>query len=242
MNEVIRRKEPMNAAISQGDPMLFTKHYMGWLEVTAYVMAQRAGKVQPTADGSVPELPKRDWVLGGVQTIGNDSCFAFGISTAIRGDKESFDLMESTLLEQMGENFPGSFAIWHFRQECDAPETLDDHIGKIGKSLMNGETMEPKDTWNAGVRFLEKARTSNFVVELVPQIANWLRKRMLDITKNADNLKNPASNVPLVKAALKEERNDQSFIAELLLSAVDLVDMELTEDYHGLLKSVSRRL
>jgi hypothetical protein len=45
-----------------------------------------------------------------------------------------------------------------------------------------------------------------------------------------------------VREALEEKRNDQSFIAATLLAAMPAVDMELDEDYMGLVKSVARRV
>lgn len=245
MNEVIKRKEPMNKAIMEVNPDLFVKSLPGWLEVTHFVMAQRAGTAKPlNEDGSLPALTKSDLNTSGTQKIANDSVFSFAISAALKGDKAAFDKVEKELVALYGENFPGSFAFWHFKQEPDAkPETLDDYVGMIGKTMLDQGHFEPKDTWNAGVRFLEKIRGSNFVVELTGPLAQWHRDVWEKIiTQLKSQLVDPDNNVPPIKKELEETRNDQSFIAALLLSAVAAVDQELTEDYQGLLKSVSRRI
>ncbi|HYP57358.1 MAG TPA: hypothetical protein VEQ35_03630 [Beijerinckia sp.] len=235
----------MNKAITEVDPDLFVQSLPGWLEVTHFVMAQRAGNAKPlNADGSLPALTKSDLNTSGTQKIANDSVFSFAMSAALKGNKAAFDKVEKELTAQYGENFPGSFAFWHFKQEPDAkPETLDDYVGMIGKTLLESGHFEPKDTWNAGVRFLEKARGSNFVVELTIPLALWHRDVWTSIiTQLKSQLVDPDNNIPPIKQELAEERNDQSFIAALLLSAVAAVDQELTEDYQGLLKSVSRRV
>jgi len=244
MNEVLRRKAPMNLAITEVDPSLFSESLPGWLEVTAHVMAQRAGTAKPNPDGSIPALSKGELNNSGVQTIANDSVFAFGIAAALKADKAAFAKIEKDLIALYGENYPGSFAVWHFKQEPDAkPETIDDHVGMICRTLMEDGHFEPKDIWNAGVRMLEKARKSNFVVELTTPLAQWHRDQWTTITTQLKTqLVEPETNVPPIKEALAEARNDQSFIAALLLSAVAAVDQELTEDYQGLLKSVSRRV
>lgn len=244
MNEVLRRKAPMNLSIVEVDPSLFSSSLTGWLEITSYVMAQRAGKVQPTADGSVPPLSKSDLNTTNVKTIADDSIFAFGIAAAMKGDKAAFDKVERDLVAQYGENFPGSFAFWHFKQEPDAkPETLDDFIGMIGRTLMEDGQVEPKDIWNAGVRFLEKVRKSNFKVELTEPLAAWNRAQWTSITTQLKSqLVDPDTNVPPIKEALADTRNDESFTAALLLSAMKAVDQELTEDYMGFLKSIARRV
>lgn len=244
MNEVLRRKAPMNLSIIEVDPSLFSSSLTGWLEVTAHVMAQRAGKVQPNPDGSIPPLAKSELNTTNVQNIANDSIFAFGIAAAMKGDKAAFDKVERDLVAQYGENFPGSFAFWHFKQEPDAkPETIDDFVGMIGRTLMEDGEVEPKDIWNAGVRFLEKARKSNFKVELTEPLAAWNRARWTEITTQLKGLLvKPDETIPPIKEALADTRNDESFTAALLLSAMLSVDQELTEDYQGFLKSIARRV
>lgn len=243
MNEVLRRKAPMNLAITEVDPSLFCESLTGWLEVTAHVMAQRAGTAKPNPDGSIPALSKSDLNTTGVQTIANDSIFAFGIASAMKADKGAFAKVERDLIALYGENYPGSFAVWHFKQEQDAkPETLDDHIGMICKTMMEDGHFEPKDIWNAGVRFLEKSRKSNFKVELTTPLALWHREQWNTIiTQLKSQLADPDKNIPPIKEVLADARNDENFIAALLLSAMLAVDMELTEDYQGFLKSISRR-
>jgi hypothetical protein len=244
MNELVRRKAPMNLSIVEVDPSLFSESLTGWLEVTAHIMAQRAGKATPNPDGSIPPLSKSDLNTSGVQTIANDCIFAFGIAAAMTGDKAAFDKVERDLIAQYGENYPGSFAFWHFKQEPDAkPETLDDYIGMIGRTLMEDGEVEPKDIWNAGVRFLEKIRKSNFKVELTDPLARWNRDRWnAIITQLKSQLVDADNNVPPIKEALAETRNDESFIAALLLASMASVDQELTEDYQGFLKSIARRV
>jgi len=48
-------------------------------------------------------------------------------------------------------------------------------------------------------------------------------------------------NVPVLRTALHEPRNDQPFIAHALLNLAPAVDMELTEEYQGFLRSLARR-
>jgi hypothetical protein len=233
----------MNASIVQVDPHLFNESLEGWLEITNYIMGQRAGRIKATEDGSIPKLSKSDLNLTGVQTIANDSVFSFCMLASLAHDGAAISIVEKGLTEKYGENYPGSFALWHFRQDCEKPETLDDHIGMIGRALIEDKPFEPKDTWNAGLRYLEKMRGSNFVVELTVPLATWVRNEWKEVlAQQKASLKDPELTIDAIKEALKEERNDQSFIAALLLAAMPAVDMELDEDYMGLVKSVARRI
>lgn len=242
--ELVKRKTPMNMAIVEVDPSLFTESLVGWLEITSYITADRAGKAPPLVDGAIPPLSKSDLNTTNCKKVADDAIFAFGITSALRADKAAFDKVERDLKAAYGDNFPGSFAFWHFKQEPDAkPETLEDHIGMIGKTLMDDGHFEPKDIWNAGVRFLEKTRTSNFKVEITPVLAGWFRERWNEIiTQLKGQLIKPEENIAPIKEVLADTRNDENFIAALLLGSMLSVDMELTEEYQGFLKSISRRV
>ena len=48
-------------------------------------------------------------------------------------------------------------------------------------------------------------------------------------------------NVPVLREVLEEPRNDQAFIATVLLKLAPAVDMELNEKYQGVLRSLARR-
>ena len=57
MAELKKRKEPLNLAIVHVDPDAFIANLMGWLEITAFITAQRAGEAEIPADGITPKLP-----------------------------------------------------------------------------------------------------------------------------------------------------------------------------------------
>ncbi len=56
MNELRKRKEPLNLAIVYVDPDAFVANLMGWLEITAFISAQRLGEADAPADGATPTL------------------------------------------------------------------------------------------------------------------------------------------------------------------------------------------
>jgi hypothetical protein len=56
MEELKRRKIPLNLAVVHTDPDAFIANLMGWLEITAFISAQRAGEAQVPPDGATPKL------------------------------------------------------------------------------------------------------------------------------------------------------------------------------------------
>jgi len=166
MAELKKRKEPLNLAIVHVDPDAFIANLMGWLEITAFITAQRAGEAEIPADGITPKLPPEKLRNGAVHNVGNDAIFAFCMTAAMKGDKAAVDKVEAALVESMRKDFPGSFGLWHFRGTIDAPTTLEDFVGQAGKKLLLGDIPPPplraKENWNTGLRFFEKARKSNF--------------------------------------------------------------------------------
>jgi len=246
MEELKRRKMPLNLAIVHGDPDAFIANLPGWLEITAFVTAQRAGEATVPADGKTPTLSPEQLRKSGVHDVGNDAVVAFCMTAAMKADKAAVDKVEAALRQSMGQEFPGSVGLWHFRAQIDAPVTLDDFVGQAGKKMLLGDIPPPplraKENWNTGLRFFEKARKSNFIHEIMYPLANWTRARWTEtLEKGVAFLAHIEDSVPVLRSVLDDPRNDQPFIANALLQLAPAVDMELTEEYQGFLRSLARR-
>jgi len=246
MAELRKRKQPLNLAIVHVDPRGFIDNLMGWLEITAFISAQRQGEAQVPADGITPKLAPDQLKKPGVHDVGNDALFAFCMTAAMKADKNAVDEVEASLLDRMGKDFPGSFGLWHFRGNIDAPVTLEDFVGQAGKKMLIGDIPPPplraKENWNTGLRFFEKARRSNFIHEIMFPLAKWTRARWSEtLEKGVSFLHHIEDNVPVLREVLDETRNDQPFIANTLLKLAPAVDMELNEEYQGFLRACAQR-
>lgn len=246
ITELQARKKPMNLAIVYVDPDAFVINFKPWLEITAFITARRAGEATVPVDGVTPKLDERQLKSDAVTSVGNDAIFAFCMTAALKGDKAAVDKVESALSESFGKEFPGFNALWNFRGQIDAPVTLDDFVGQAGKKMLLADLPPPplraKENWNAGLRFFEKARKSNFVREIMFPLAKWHRERWSEVLeKGVAFLHHIEDNVPVLREVLDEPRNDEPFIANLLLKMAPAVDMELGDDMQGYLRSLARR-
>jgi hypothetical protein len=119
-------------------------------------------------------------------------------------------------------------------------------VGQADKKMLLGDIpplpLRAKQNWNTGLCFFEKARKSNFVHEIIYPLANWTRASWTEtLEKGIAFLQHIEDNVPVLREVLDEPRNDQPFIANALLNLAPAVDMELTEEYQGFLRSLARR-
>lgn len=247
MAELQARKKPLNLAIVHVDPEAFIANFMGWLEITAFITALRAGEASAPADGVTPKLEPQQLKSDVVTGVGNDAVFAFCMTAALKEDRAAVDKVESALSEALGKEFPGSNALWNFRANIDAPVTLDDFVGQAAKKMLLRDLPPPplraKENWSAGLRFFEKARKSNFVHEIMYPLAKWHRARWSEtLEKGVAFLQHIEDNVPVLRAALDDARNDEPFVANLLLKMAPAVDMELNDDMQGYLRSLARRV
>jgi hypothetical protein len=246
MAELKKRKEPLNLAIVYVDPDAFIANLMGWLEITSFISAQRLGEAGTPADGATPKLSADQLRKAGVHEVGNDAIFAFCMTAALKGDGDAVDKVEKALVASLGKEFPGSHGLWYFRAQIDAPTTLEDFVGQAGRKMLAGDIPPPplrsKENWSTGLRFFEKARKSNFVHEIMYPLAKWTREKWTETQeKGIAFMAHIEDNVPVLRQVLEETRNDQAFIANVLLKMAPAVDMELTEEYEGFLRSLSRR-
>jgi len=99
---------------------------------------QREGEAEIPADGITPKLAPEKLGTGGVHDVGNDAIFAFCMTAALKADKAAVDKVEAALIESMGKEFPGSFALWHFRSTIDAPVTLEEKQATTRLLLASG--------------------------------------------------------------------------------------------------------
>jgi hypothetical protein len=246
MSDVKRRKEWMNSAIIQLDPALFADHLIGWLEATAYLRSrsEASESKDPIAalGGSIPSFTSADFDKPLLRTVGDDAVFGFCIMAALRGDSAAPEKLEALLSERFGKSFPGAEAFALCLHGISGEDPLDDAVGLIIKDMLAGKAFDPRDVWNAGLRLLEKARKSNFVQELTVALANWHRDRWSQIiTQQLFNLTRPRATVPPIEDVLSDNRNDQCFIASLLIAATGAVDLEFDDAYRAHLQNLARR-
>ncbi|WP_294540945.1 hypothetical protein [uncultured Rhodoblastus sp.] len=244
--ELVKRKKAINLAVVHGDPDAFLAHFLGWLEITAFITAQRAGAAQVPADGITPALNDAQLKSGGVVHVAKDALFAFCMTAALKGDKGAVDKVEAGLIARFGGDFPGAPALWSFRSKIDEPATLEDHVGQAAQKMLLGDLPPPplraKENWSAGLRFLEKARKSNFPQEIIYPLACWTREKWGEtLEKGVAFMVHIEDNVPVLREALAEPRNDEPFVANMLLKMAPAVDMELNDDAQGFLRSLARR-
>jgi hypothetical protein len=246
MAELQRRKKLINLAIVYVDPDAFVANYLPWLEITNFITALRAGEARPPADGVTPALTPQELKGGVAANYGNDAVFAFCMTAALKGDKAAVEKVEAALSESLGKDFPGAVAFWSFRAANESPMSLEDHVGSAASKMLAGDIPPPpmraRENWNAGLRFFEKARQSNFVQEIMYPLAVWTRAKWGEtLEKGVAFLAHIEDSVPVLQEALAETRNDQAFIANMLLKMAPAIEQDLSDDTQGFLRSLARR-
>ena len=242
MSEVMQRKERINAAITSHDPSAFSRHLMGWLEATAYLRVLPNLKKLGLGQGPIPALSGADMHEESIRVVADDAVMAFCMSAGLARDKAALDALHAQLTKQLGPLYPGSSAVAHCIQVIDPIVTLDDAVGQFLKALFEGKAFDTRDIWNTGLRLLQRLRSSNFVNELAPLVANWLREQWtIAIEQQRFNLVRPSSSVPVIEEALRDTHNDQAFIAAILLASSGAIDQDIDPEYRKQLAAIAQR-
>lgn len=247
MAELQKRKQPLNLAIVHVDPDAFIANYLPWLEITSFITALRAGEAQVPPDGVTPKLTPPQMKGAAAANYGADALFAFCMTAALKGEKAAVEKVDAALSEMLGKDFPGSTALWSFRSPIASPMSLEDHVGQAAQKMLAGEIPPPpmraRENWNAGLRFFEKARKSNFVHEIMYPLALWTRDKWTEtLEKGVAFLAHIEDSVPELQECLAEKRNDQAFIANILLKMANAIETDLTDEMSGFLRSLARRV
>jgi hypothetical protein len=243
MSDVKQRKEKINSAILELDPEQFAEDLGAWLEATSFLRSQaEATRNSTAAPSAILPLSSSDLALPAVRGVADDAVFAFCILAALNANAAAAEKLESALLQQFGEAFPGAEALGVCLKGNAAGDPLDEAIGPFIKAMLEEKALDPRDVWNMGLRLLEKVRKSNFVQELMVILAKWHRDRWTQIiTQQLFNLTRPRATVPPIEDVLRDDRNDQCFIACLLIASTGAVDLELDETYRAHLQNLAQR-
>lgn len=242
MDDVKLRKEWINAAINRLDPALFATHLPAWLELVAHLQSRPVGTRGTAAQQPIPRLSTAQLRDSRISAVADDTVFAFCIAAILHNNLDVVIKLETELTNHYGLDFPGARALALCRHGRETENALDDAAGRIIQARLDGQTFDPKDVWNAGLRLLEKVRKSNFVQELSVILAKWQREQWQQILKEQRfNLSYPRVSVPPIEAALEVNLNDQAFVASLLLAAAAAVDIELDPAYQEHLTVVASR-
>ena len=231
MRDVIERKAAIDAAIGAHDAERFADCFQPWLEATAYLRTLPNFAKLGMQPGSIPPFTAVDLRDIGIRKEADDAVMGFCIAAGLARDAVGFAALDKILTERFGIIYPGSSALYHCNQTIDPIVTLDDAVGQVLKSLLESCVFVPQELWNAGLRLLQRIRSSNFERELTPILATWLCAQWQAVIAPRDSA-----------AIFDEERRDQAFIATLMLAAAEAVDdLAIDPEYLSQLARLAQR-
>ena len=242
MSAVIERKAQIDRAIGTHDPALFAAHLLAWLEATVFLRALPNLRKLGIAPTEIPAFEAADLRDISVRTEADDAVMAFCIAAGLSRDAAAFARLDRLLTERFGIIYPGSSALYHCNQVIDPIVTLDDAVGQSLKNLLEGADFAPKDVWHAGLRFLQRLRSSSFEQTLTPLLAAWLHAEWTAASANPSRLLDPDAHRPAIEACLEETRRDQPFIAALLFACAPAADLSIAPEYLTQLAKLAQRL
>ncbi len=169
-----------------------------------------------------------------------DALIAFGMASALRGTPDPVIVLQKSLTEIVGDNYPAKTIIDKW-PGVDVPlAALDKVVSEAIAGLRSDEYLAPRRIWEVGLRFFEKIRQSHFRELLAPLLASWLREQWKRIIANETfQLSRPMQTLPAIEANLAENNKNEAFIASLLLVTAEAVGSPLGTEYEKLLKEVA---
>jgi hypothetical protein len=241
MSEVIERKAAIDAAIDAHDPSLFAGHLRAWLEATSYLRTLPNLRKLGIEPKDITPFEAADLRDISVRKEADDAVMAFCISAGLAHDMAAFKSVDRHLTEYFGIIYPGSSALYHCNQIIDPIVTLDDAVGQVVKPLLEGADFAPGEIWNAGLRLLQRLRSSNFERVLTPLVCLWLRNAWTAVIAHPSSLLHAETTVPRIKTCLADDHADQGFIAALLVASAEAIAPAVEPEYLTQLAKLAKR-
>jgi hypothetical protein len=193
--------------------------------------------------GPIPRFTYVDLREMTVRVDADDTVMAYCISAGLKGDGSGFRGLHNILSQQLGVIYPGSTALAHCNQIIDPIVSLDDAVGQVLKAMLEGQSLDAPGLWNAGLRVLQRLRSSNFAAELAPLLAEWLRLRWSEAIAEPERFKlaHPETAIPALQKVLAEPTNDQPFAAALLHAAFEAIEPAPDQEYRRQLAAIAQR-
>jgi hypothetical protein len=191
--------------------------------------------------GEIPPLSSSDLFGAYSEAAAADAILAFALVALFRVRADALSALEASLTAQFGDRVPGGPVFARWREAAGDLAPLDDVVARAIASIRSGAHIEPRRVWEIGLRLFEKVRQSSFRRLLVPLLAAWLRREWQRIVaEEGFRLSRPRQTVPSIEADLTSDKEDEAFIASLLLSSAEAVGSPLAATYEDLLRDVAR--
>lgn len=187
----------------------------------------------------MPNLSPEILFQPAIEQIAADAIIAFGLMAELRETANSSIELRIRLGEAFGESYPGKNVVEMLCGNNASLSPLDDAVVAALIQLRSDAYLLPLNTWEIGLRLFEKCRQSNFRRILVPALARWMRENWQRIVTNETfRLSRPMQTVPAIEALLGDSRQNEAFVASLLLSSSEAVESPLAVPYEQLLREI----
>lgn len=241
MMEILVRATRMEFLLRRLDARSYVAALPSWVDCQIYLDLHRealrkSGPENP-AYGEIPPATADERQSGRAVFTAEDALLTFGIIAALekRSDKIT-DLCAA--VEAMGD-YPGRSILEVIAHGKGGEEALPSYVAFQIHRVAQEADLTPDELFPACVRFVQWAKKSNLQKVLTPAIEAWARARWsYAIEEQRFNLRNPASSVPPIEAALTSSDTGLTFLGRLLVAAVPAVHHRFDQAFREFLLSL----
>ncbi|MXW24322.1 MAG: hypothetical protein F4Z96_06735 [Chloroflexi bacterium] len=140
----------------------------------------------------------------------------------------------------LGHGHPAVALFRRARQPNAASNDIYDELAALLPHFAGRNAPSPELLWLASARLLDWCQQSLYAPVALPHLSGWLRKRWRRAVQTQRAvLLAPRHSVPPIERTLDSEMDGTRFAANLLLAAVDAVNMTLSADYRASLSELA---
>ncbi|SFN02720.1 hypothetical protein SAMN05216573_10785 [Bradyrhizobium sp. Rc3b] len=245
--EINLRHKQITMDVLRSDTSGFSRHLVKYVEGIEYMRREgRAagesfGGLSPPR-GDIPPLSDADLAEPSCVELAIDALLAFRARAVLQGMPDKVRELDNALTLAIGADYPGKIILNKW-QGFGAPlAPLNQIVSEALDDLQLGLYLTPRRIWEIGLRLFERLQLSGFRNALIPLLAIWFRGQWARIVGHETfRLTQPMQAVPALRRSIAETRNDDSFLASLLLAAAGAVGSPLSAEYEARLLDLANR-
>ena len=240
--EMLVRGTRMEFLLRQLDVRNYIAALPAWVDSQIYLDLNRDALMRHDSEnpiyGEIPPATSEQLKSDRAEFSADDALLSFGIFAALRGRTDALNALCASGAD-IQSGYGGQNVLKLMDSGGSGKEEFLSYVAREIHRVARNPDLSPDELFVACARFSQWAKKSNLQRVLAPAIKGWARTRWKRaIEEQTFNMRNPASSVPPIRAALAASDDGLKFVGRLMVAAEPAVHHKFDHTFRQYLLSL----